>query len=108
MKSVQILSLPSTWVWVLGGVYTDDVSMTFPLVSFNISDTSKKAPPAFAGGAPSDTNPRLLFGGGLLFFLGDHGLGHVGRAGRVVRELHGELTAARGHGAQGADVTEHF
>ncbi len=39
--------------------------------------------------------------------LGDDLLGDVLRAGGVVAELHGELAAAGGHGAEVADVAEH-
>jgi hypothetical protein len=42
-----------------------------------------------------------------LLGLGDDVVGHVFRAGRVVAELHGELAAAGGHGAEVADVAEH-
>ena len=54
--------------------------------------------------APLLTCAEGFFAG---FGLGDDVVGDVFRARGVVAELHGELAAAGGHGAEVADVAEH-
>src|SRR6187549_1063429 len=54
------------------------------------------------------TSELLLRGGFALFDLLAHLVEHAARNGGVVAELHRELPAARGVGAQIADVTEHL